>query len=420
MFAMLGRVVLQALDALGRNPLRSVLTLAGIVWGVASVALLLAYGSGFRQVLRGRFDAFGKSAVIAWPGTTSLQAGGERAGKFVHLEVADMKAIDEEVPLVNALSLESVRRVPLVRNNVMTVVAVRAVYPAYGTIRNEVPALGRWISEDDLLERRRVIVLGGQIRQRLFGNQDATGQEITVSGVRFTVIGTLDRKLQLSNYFSSDDESAWIPYSSAADLWDTRYASVLVFSAASPSLEKPAIAAVREVLGRRQNFNPTDERALTTFGRTEFQPIIDGITIGLQVLVSIIGAMTLGIGGVGLMNIMLVSVSERTREIGLLRALGAKKWHIRLQFLAEALVICLLGGLMGIGLAYAIAAAVGTLPLLGPVFEDDSGVGDLRLVIAPFTVVLSAVILFFVGTLSALVPAWRASRLDPADALRYE
>jgi putative ABC transport system permease protein len=177
---------------------------------------------------------------------------------------------------------------------------------------------------------------------------------------------------------------------------------------------------VRQAIAKRQRFNPTDKRAISMFGREEFRPVIDGITIGLQVLLMFVGTLTLGIGGVGVMNIMLVSVDERIREIGLRRALGARRSHIRLQFLAEALVLTLLGGVLGIALAPLLVSLVGTLPFLGALFQDDTGKGDIQLVISPTIVLTSSLILVAVGVIAGLVPALRASRLDPVAALRYE
>ncbi len=420
MLNMLLEVFRESWTALKRSRVRSVLTMMGIVWGIVAVTLLIAYGSSFRAILVHAFEAFGKSAVICWPAQTSEQPGGQRAGKVVRFEKADLDLVLSNANLVKHACLETVRYRSITYGDRLVNTAIRGVCPEYGEMRNEVAADGRWISPADSMERRRVVFLGNRLQQQLFAGRPAIGQTVQIDGVRFTVIGTMARKMQMSNYFTSDDRSAFIPYSAAGDLWDTRYASVLVFEPVAPQFEKRAEAQVLAAVAERQQFSPNDKKAIMMFGREEFRPVIDGITIGLQVLLMFIGGLTLGIGGVGVMNIMLVSVDERIREVGLRRALGARRSHIRLQFLAEAMMLILLGGAIGIAISYVVAAVAPTLPLLGPLFKDTSGQGDIHLRISFTTVCLSTAVLLAVGVITGLVPAVRAGKLDPVEALRYE
>jgi putative ABC transport system permease protein len=417
---MLEEVLRQAWISLRRQPVRSCLTMAGIVWGIVAVTMLLAYGTGFRRVLMSTFQAFGHEIILCWPGTTSQQAGGERAGYVVRFEQADIDEIRANASLVNQLCPETVKFFDISYEERSANTAIRGVCTEYGEMRNELPNAGRWLNSDDQVNRRRVVFIGALLEKKLFAGMPAVDETVRINGMSFTVIGTMDRKFQDSNYFTSDDDSAWIPYSTAGDIWDTKSASVLVATPITPDADLRAEKQILAALAERQHFSPTDKRAVPMDSASEYRPFYELIGYGTQFLMLFVGLLTLGIGGVGVMNIMLVTVNERVREIGLRRALGARRRHIRWQFLAEALALTMAGGLVGVVLSVGIGAMIGTLPFLGPAYEDTSGKVDIQMRVSWEILAASVGVLIVVGVLSGLIPAIRASRLDPVEALHYE
>ena len=417
---MIRHIIGEALNALGYYRLRSALTMLSIVWGVASLVLLLAYGQGLDRAVRQAFLQIGKDLVAVFPGQTSMQAGGERSGRRVLLELKDVKAIQEGVPTVEAVSPEFRRFLPLVFNDRTRSYSVGGVYAAYGRIRDAELAAGRFLSEEDVVQHRRVAVIGERIRHELFSGMPALGADLRLNGVRFTVVGILRKKTQISNYAPPDDMTAFIPFTTLSGMIDTHYLQDIVLLPVNNQFRDRIVADVRAALARGHNFNVNDTRAVMIIEWNKFLSVITNVTLGLQLLLAIIGTFTLSIGAVGVVNIMLVSVTERTREIGVLKALGARRRHILLQILIEGLVLTFTGGLLGFALATALVKLIGTLPLLGPLFEDTSGRSDIHLAVSVSALLISSAILITVGLIAGMIPAFRASRLDPVQAIRSE
>ena len=395
--------------------------MASLAWGVACFVILYAYGEGFGNALKTSFQAVGQDLVLMFGGQTSTQAGGERSGRKIRLELEDAELIRQNVPLVGAVSAEiMIRNANVVRGYRELNMSVRAAEPAYGKVRNMSLAEGRWLSPEDYQAKQRTAVLGAKAATKLFGDIPPVGESIGINGQQFQVVGLLKTKTQISNYNTPDNECVFIPLSTASLFKDIKYPDDIVWMPANPLFRQQAIKDVRAVLARVHNFSPNDERALQLFVFNEFMKVIDTMSIALQVLLGLIGSLTLAIGGIGLANIMLVSVTQRTREIGVLKSIGATRGAVLAQFLLEAMAIVTAGGVVGVLIGWAVTAAMHTLPLLGPLFKDTTGTGDIHLRISTFAVVVSTVVLEAIGLIAGFLPALKASRLDPIEALRYE
>src|SRR5258708_33905839 len=406
----------EAYGAMRHNRRRTALTMLGMAWGIATVVMLLAYGDGFGQACEAIFANFGTKLMIVIPGRTSMQAGGQKAGMQVRFTLDDIDTLTTNLPQITHITPEASKQANVQFDTRTFTFQVTGNYPNVDSIRALKLGTGRFYNQQDEIQHARVAVIGSEARGKLFSGRNALGERIRIDGLSFEVVAVLSAKMQ-----EGDDDinrAIYVPFTTMSDLKDTHYLDSIWFNYETPEYKRLEESA-RAVLATEHKFNQTDRRAVRVFNLMEQVHQFEIITIGLKILLGFIGTLTLGIGGVGLMNIMLVSVTQRTREIGVEKALGARRGHILLQFLAEALTITFIGGVLGIILAYAVSLSVGRLTLYSAIAKNGEA-GDIRLVIAPGILIVATLILTVVGLISGMIPALRASRLDPIEALRYE
>jgi putative ABC transport system permease protein len=406
----------EAYAAMRHNRRRTALTMLGMAWGIATVVMLLAYGDGFGQACANIFANFGTKLVIVVPGKTSMQAGGQKAGIPVRFTQDDVETLTTNLPQIAHITPEVSKQANVQYDTRVFTWQVTGNDPVVLDVRSLKLAQGRFYNLEDQVQHARVAVIGSEAKEKLFSGRNALGEHIRLDGLSFEVVGVLGAKMQEGN--DDINRVVYIPFTTMSDLKDTRYLDTIWFDYQTPEYERLE-QSVRTILAVPHKFNQSDHEAVRVFNLMTQVHQFEIITIGLKILMGFIGTLTLGIGGVGLMNIMLVSVTQRTREIGVQKALGAPRRHILMQFLAEALTITFIGGVLGVVLAYAVALSLGSLTFYSA-FAKNGEAGDIRLIIAPGTLIASTVILGFVGLVSGMIPAVRASRLDPIEALRHE
>jgi len=417
----LSEIFRQAVATFRAHKLRTFLTMFGLVWGIASVILLVGLGRGFVVDQKKHMETLGKDLVIVWGGRTSTQVGGRAAGREIRLNVDDAKLIRDECYLVENVSPELRRTIPEVSQFNSANRGVVGMWPSYQEFRSLKVSEGRLITEDDEREGRRVLVLGSKAYRQLFPGQPAIGATVLVKSVPYSVIGVLAEKKQNSNYSGPDNDYLFAPYSAVSRDFPppekpgagiTRgYLDDIVFEVSNPEDHEAAVLQVRRTIGRMRHFDPLDKDALfiwdTMDGAKQLAKIFGVVTL----FFGCVAVVTLCLGGIGVMNIMLVSVSERTREIGTRKAMGATKRDILRQFFAESAMLTVVSGILGLTFGMGTCFAMTAVPL--PDFVPHP-------IISPISIVISILTLSLITVTAGMYPAQRAADMTPVESLRYE
>ncbi len=411
----------QTIATLRAHKMRSFLTMFGIVWGIASVIILVGLGMGFSKDQKKRMETLGKDLVIIWGGRTSAQAGGLAAGRRITLTIDDARLIRSECYLVKTVSPELQRSVPEVSQYNSAARQISGVWPSFQDFRSLILSEGRLMTDDDERDSNRVVLLGWNAARQLYPGQAAVGATLIIARYPYTVVGVLAEKKQNSNYSGPDNDMLYVPYSAMArdfppppakgEIITKGYISDLVMEVGDPNTHDEAVAQVRRVLGRLHHFEPDDKDALFIWDTMEFSKVLARIFSVITIFFGCVAITTLALGGIGVMNIMLVAVTERTREIGIMKAIGATKVDILNQFFAESIVITALSGLIGYCLGVGICVLMNAAPLPDIVPKP---------VISPVAIVGSLLTLSLITISAGMYPARRAAELEPIQCLHYE